>query len=482
MRKHSRREFLQGAAGAVAAAAFLPRRARADVNSQIRVAVVGVNGRGRYHLDCLSENVVAICDCDRRVLAQRAGEFVSKYGRDLEQVVDFRRLLDRKDIDVVSIATPNHTHALVAVLAAQSGKHVYCEKPVSHDVWEGQQIVAAADRYNCLIAAGTQARSSRAVQQAVRYVHDGKLGAIQYVVGTCYKPRPSIGKLDHSLRIPDYINYDLWCGPAAKVDLYRPRLHYDWHWDFNTGNGDIANQGVHQMDIARWILGEEGLAPRVVSFGGRLGYEDAGDTPNTMVVIHDYPTAPLIFEIRGLPRDKQAQSDWSEESMDSYRGSQIGVIAQCEHGHVLVPYSYNVAFAYDLDGKEIVRWTGGGSHFGNFLRAVRSGRRSDLNADIQVGHISSGLCHTANISYLLGQQRTAAEILASVDQHAPLRDSLDRMVRHLRANEIDVDRPAITAGAVLEISPATEHFTNSPEANDLLRRRDRKPYVVPRIA
>ena len=138
----------------------------------------------------------------------------------------------------------------------------------------------------------------------MEYVHSGKLGKILYVIGTCYKPRQSIGKLDKPLEIPSTIDYDLWCGPAAKVDLYRPKLHYDWHWDYNTGNGDMGNQGIHQMDIARWFLGAKTLSPRVVSFGGRLGYEDAGNTANTQVVLHDYPERPLIFETRGLPKSK----------------------------------------------------------------------------------------------------------------------------------------------------------------------------------
>ncbi len=482
MTRQSRREFLQRTAGAVAAAAVLPRQARADVNSQVRVAVIGVHGRGKDHMDRFGRKVVAICDCDRRVLAQRAEAFEQKYGQKLDQVVDFRELLDRDDIDAVSIATPNHTHALIAILAAQAGKHVYVEKPVSHSLWEGRQVVGAADRYGRLIQAGTQARSSRAVQQAVRYVHDGKLGALQYVVGTCYKPRPSIGKLDHPLPIPSQIDYDLWCGPAEKVDLYRPHFHYDWHWDFNTGNGDIANQGVHQMDIAHWLLGEAALSPRVVSFGGRFGYEDAGNTPNTLVTLLDYPTAPLIFETRGLPRDKEAQRLWTQASMDRYRGSRVGVVAQCEHGHVLIPASYSVAYAYDGDGKEIARWTGGGNHYANFIAAVRSGKRDELNGDILEGHISSGLCHMSNISYQVGEKQPAAEILQTAAANDRLRDSVERMLAHLRANEVDVDGPTITAGAWLEMDPETEHFINNAEANGLARRHDRRPFVVPQVA
>ena len=183
-------------------------------------------------------------------------------------------------------------HALIAIAAAQAGKDVYVEKPASHDIWEGRQMVQAARQNNRIMQCGTQSRSSTSLKEAVAFVHGGELGKIQYALGTCYKPRPSIGKLDKPLAIPSTIDYDLWCGPAAKEDLYRPNLHYDWHWDFNTGNGDMGNQGIHQMDIARWFLGEDALAPRVISIGGRLGYEDAGNTPNTQIVYLDYPSRP----------------------------------------------------------------------------------------------------------------------------------------------------------------------------------------------
>ena len=193
----------------------------------------------------------------------------------------------------------------------------------------------------------------------MEYVQSGKLGKILCVTGTCYKPRQSIGKLDKPLQIPEHIDYDLWCGPAAKVDLYRPKLHYDWHWDYNTGNGDMGNQGIHQMDVARWFHGAKTLSPRVVSFGGRLGYEDAGNSANTQVVLHDYPECPLIFETRGLPKSKAAQSGLGR-SMDNLQGSQIGVVVECENGYVVSTASYGECRAYDNDGKEIERLRGGG--------------------------------------------------------------------------------------------------------------------------
>lgn len=471
---------MQGTAGALALT-VLPKFARADVNSQIRVATIGLNGRGRSHLDGFRNNLVAICDCDRSVLGRTGEDFERRAGRKLDQVVDYRELLDRKDIDAVSIATPNHTHALLSIAAAQAGKHVYCEKPVSQCLWEGRQIVSAARKYNRLIQCGTQSRSSRCNQEAVEYVRGGKLGKIQYAVGTCFKPRPSIGKLDRPLQISKELDYDLWCGPAAKVDVYRPHLHYDWHWDFNTGCGDIGNQGLHQMDVARWYLGEKKLAPRVISVGGRLGYTDAGNTPNSQTVLLDYAAAPLIFETRGLPKSKAAQRRWAD-SMDSYQGSQIGVIVQCEDGYISSSASYKTVEVFNPAGEQIKQFRGGGDHFANFLNAVESGRREDLNAEVEEGHISSALCHMANISHLLGEARSASEIQQAVSDSPLFAESVERLLVHLRANEIDVDSASVTLGPRLDFDPNREQFTNNGAANHLVRREDRQPFVVPEIA
>jgi predicted dehydrogenase len=479
MIQYNRRRFLQGAAGAVALT-VLPRVARADVNSQIRMATIGLNGRGKSHLGGFGKNIVAVCDCDRSVLDKQAKDFERKQGRKVDRVVDYRELLDRKDIDAISIATPNHTHALIAVAAAEAGKHVYCEKPVSQCLWEGRQIVNAARRYDRLIQCGTQARSSVCNQEAVEYVRNGKLGKLQYVVGLCYKPRPSIGKLDKPLKISSSVDYDLWCGPAAKMDIYRPHLHYDWHWDFNTGCGDMGNQGVHQMDVARWYLGDKDLPSRVISVGGRLGYEDAGNTPNSQTVLLDYASAPLIFETRGLPASKADQRSW--KPMDKYRDSQIGVIVQCEDGYISSSANYKTVEVFNPAGERIKQFRGGGNHFRNFLDAVQSGRREDLNAEVLEGHLSSALCHMANVSHRLGEKQTASDIKAAVAGNPTFAESVDRLLAHLQANEIDVDSPTVTLGPMLEFDAKTEQFKNNEPANHLVRREDRQPFVVPQIA
>src|SRR4051794_39017645 len=185
MSKQTRRVFLMQSAGAVAACGALTRVSRADVNSQIRMAVIGFNGRGKSHIDGFRDQLVALCDCDSRVLNQTAASFEKKNGRKLDKIADFRRLLDRKDIDAISIATPNHTHSLIAISAVLAGKDVYVEKPVSQRVWEGRQLANAAEKHKRMVQCGTQGRSCNSIRQAVEFVQSGKLGAIQYIVGTC---------------------------------------------------------------------------------------------------------------------------------------------------------------------------------------------------------------------------------------------------------------------------------------------------------
>ncbi|MBX3427386.1 MAG: Gfo/Idh/MocA family oxidoreductase [Pirellulales bacterium] len=477
-----RRQFLSLAAAA-SGAALTSRWAQADQAKGLRVAVIGVNGRGQAHLAGLSRYVTAICDVDAKVLAQRVGKFEADHGRKVAAIRDYREIIDSPAYDAVAIATPNHTHALIGIAAIQAGKHVYVEKPVSHNVWEGRQLVAAAERSGVIVQVGTQSRSARCLQQAVEFVRSGKLGKVQYALGTCYKPRPPIGKLDQPLAIPDSIDYDLWCGPAAKVDLYRPNLHYDWHWDFNTGAGDMGNQGIHQMDVARWFLGHDALPPRTISIGGRVGYEDAGNTANSQVVLHDYPDAPIVFETRGLPRSKAAQARWAS-GMERYRGSQIGVVVQCEGGRVYSPNTYTEAMAYDNDGKQIQHWTGGGNHFANWVEAIAAGDASRLNGPVRDGHLSSSLCHVGNVSHRTGQVRTAEEIAEMVSSNPLLSSSFDRLAAHLRANEVDVDSApgALTAGTWLTIDPTAEQVVDNAAAAKLWTREYRAGFEVPQVA
>ena len=293
--------------------------------------------------------------------------------------------------------------------------------------------------------------------------------------GLCYKKRGSIGKTEGPQPIPEGIDYDLWCGPAPKEELTRKRLHYDWHWTWAYGNGDLGNQGIHQMDIARWFLGEMALSPRVWSLGGRLGYEDDGETANTQIVYHDYEKAPLLFEVRGLPQSKDAKD------MDKYKGAGVGVIVECEGGYVVVP-SYSSATAYDKEGKMIKEWKGSEDHFKNFILACRSRRVDDLNADILEGHLSSALCHTGNISYRLGKQAEPDAIREQIKGNRFAQESFDRMGEHLSKNGVDIKSDKITLGPSLKFDPEAEKFIGNDAANALVRPKYRDPYVVPEIS
>ncbi len=253
----------------------------------------------------------------------------------------------------------------------------------------------------------------------------------------------------------------------------RKRLHYDWHWVWPTGNGDLGNQGIHQMDLARWFLGEPELSPRVVSVGGRLGYEDDGTTPNTQIVFHDYKAAPLIFEVRGLPAKA------GSNKMDSYHGEGIGNVVDCEGGSMVLGSGYGRVLVYDKDGKEIKTFEGGGNHFENFIKAVRSRQRADQNAEILEGHTSSALCHTGNISYRLGKPQPPEAIHDAIKGDKDLAETLGRMEEHLAANNVDLHKSPATLGAVLNMDPKTERFIGSQEANQLLTREYRSPFVVP---
>jgi predicted dehydrogenase len=476
MNSISRRAFLKRstlAAGAIGLAA----RSWSQVpgaNDDIRVAVVGFNGRGKDHiagwLKTKGVRLTALCDVDSKVL-QAEVDHLDKDGHQVEAYTDIRKLLDSKNVDAISIATPNHWHALATVWGIQAGKDVYVEKPVSYDVWEGEKMVEAARRYHKIVQAGTQSRSSSGLKEAVAWVQAGHLGKILVSRGLCYKPRPSIGKTDGPQAVPESVDYDLWCGPAPLTPPRRKKFHYDWHWFWDYGAGDLGNQGIHEMDVARWFLGEQALSPRVLSIGGRLGYVDDAETPNTLIIFHDYLRAPLIFEVRGLP-----QKAGSTE-MDNYKGATIGVVVECEGGRVVVP-SYNSAIAYDKDGKEITRFKGESSHYENFIQAVRSRRESDLNAPILQGHLSSSLCHTGNISYRIGSQQSPDAIREQIKADRDALPTYQRMSEHLAANNVDLEKTPATLGMVLKMNQGNSKFIENKRANYLLTRKPREPYVI----
>ncbi len=514
----TRRAFFRNTA-LVGAATALSARSWAQVagaNGDLRVAVIGLNGRGKSHLASLAKikgvRLVAICDADTAVIERTKKELDPS----VRTYVDLRELLAANDIDAVTIATPNHLHSLQAVWACQAGKDVYVEKPVSHNVWEGRQLVAAAAKYGRVVQAGTQIRSGDGLREAVAWTQAGNLGKIIASRGFCYKQRNSIGKTSGPQPVPASVNYDLWSGPAPLTPPHRNSrekgpIHYDWHWVYAYGNGDVGNQGIHQMDVARWFLGEPGLPRHTLSIGGRLGYEDDGDTPNTQVVIHDYATAPLIFEVRGLPakaaaavaaaRGDQAAAEaanaaagagkakgkgrrgGAETPMDTYRGVGVGNVVDCEGGYVTTG-SYFSATAYDKAGKVVKEFKGEDRHMQNFIDVVRSRKLADLRGPILEGHVSSALCHLGNISHQLGKAAAPDALRDKIKGDAPLVEAYGRMVEHLGANGVDLKKTPATLGVTLTVDAKAERFTgpDAAAANALLTRAYRAPFIVPKLA
>jgi len=475
MKSVTRRDFVKGSFAAGLALATPLSRVR-GANNDIRVAVVGIRNQGANHINWFRNipgvRVVAICDPDKQVLDREEKKFKDRNEK-VDAYIDYRKLLEDKTIDAVITASPNHWHALVTVWACQAGKDVYVEKPVSHNIWEGRQMVKAARKHNRIVQAGTQRRSDTGLAEAVEYIRAGNLGKIRVVHGIVYVRRGSIGKVNGPQPIPDTINYDLWCGPAPKTPLMRKSLHYDWHWVWPTGGGDFGNNGIHFIDICRWFIGAGKIAPAVMSIGGRFGYVDDGETPNTQIVLCDYKPAPIIFEVRGLPRAK------GDSAMDEFRGTRAGVVVQCEDGYFVG------GWAYDNKGNKIKQFkrTGGSGHHANFIKAVRSRKISDLNADILDGHLSAALCHTGNVSHRLGKRTTTREIAEAVKTDANLAESFARLEPHLKANQTDFNITPAILGASLKMDPEKEIFVGdlANEANMLLSRNYRQPFVVPEI-
>ncbi len=483
MSKQTRRDFLENsmfaAAAATAATAgsgasyelFAAEKQSKSPNERLRVAVLGVNGRGQSHLSAFMKRsdteVVAIVDPDESVGQNKGVSRVEKStGKKPAYYKDLRKAMDDKSIDIVTIATPNHWHSLAAIWAVQAGKDVYCEKPVSHNVSEGRRVVQAARKHNRIVQAGTQCRSMQGTIDAIDFVKSGKIGDVKLARGLCYKRRKSIGPVGN-YDVPASVDYGLWLGPAPEKNLTRQRFHYDWHWQWDYGNGDLGNQGIHQMDLARWGLGVDTIGQGVFSYGGRLGYVDAGQTCNTQVSIHDYGDKTLVFETRGL------------ETKD-YKGAKIGVIFHGSEGYVVLG-SYDGGAAFDKDGNKIKTFKGGGDHFDNFVKGVRSRKVADLNGDILEGHLSSALCHLGNISVRLGQQLSAKEIEKRLDGDREASATFDRTVAHLSDNKVNLAQSKIGYGLTLPINGKEEVFvgTHAARANPMLTRKYRAPFVVP---
>jgi predicted dehydrogenase len=453
---------------AVAGAALAPR-ASAAPSERLRIAVTGVRGRGLEHVNQLLAlkdiEVAAICDVNQNIIAKAMKAVEAKEGKAPAYHQDFRKLLEDKSIDAVTIATSNHTHALLAIWAMQAGKHVYVEKPVSHNIWEGRKVIEAARKYNRICQAGTQSRSYKGFQEAVKFLQEGKLGKIKLARGLCYNSRPSIGHQEDE-PVPAGVNYDLWLGPAPERPFNKNRFMYNWHWFWDYGNGDLGNQGIHQMDIIRWAIGKNELPKKVISVGGRFGYKDDGETPNSQIVSLEYGDGPkVIFEVRGL-------------DTEPYKEVKVGVIFHCADGVMTV--SRSEASAFDKEGTLIKKFTGVGDHFRNFADAVKSGKSSDLAADIEQGHLSSATCHLGNISYRTGGLHAMYKVRPFGEDEA-LSDTFDSFKDHMNANDVQPEQTQLQVGKLLEVDTKAERIVGDAEANALLTREYRKPFVVPDV-
>ena len=424
----TRRDFLKTTTGAAALGgiSFLAHPQRVfGANDRVRVAVCGVHGRGMDHVEGFSKlpnvEVAAICDVDENVLRERLAR-IEKMGIPKPATfVDVRKLLEDKTLDAISIATPNHWHSLMGIWACQAGKDVYVEKPCSHNLWEGRQFVRAAQRYNRIVQHGTQIRSAPAVREGIQKIHDGFLGDVYLARGLCFKWRNTIGHTPVS-PVPAGVHYDLWSGPAPLDPFTKNHFHYNWHWFWNYGNGDIGNQGVHQVDVARWGLGL-GFPNKVSAIGGHFMFEDDQQTPNTLNCAFEYDLPGgkrrmLEFEVRHWITNREAEIGSSafgkpqgpvpSTGMGAPMGGDRNTI-----GNILYGSKGYLAIG-DEDVDAYMTWMGekqtpgpraqkGGDHYANFIDCVVSRKKENLNAPIEEGHISAGLVHLANVSYRLGR-------------------------------------------------------------------------------
>ncbi len=476
MPRLSRRSFLKRAAAtAFPLVTIAGTKASGRVlgaNDVIRVGVAGIHGRGKGHIgEYLKQQgcqVTYLIDPDRSLFESRGKAIQEKYGRGPRCVQDIRQALDDKNLDVISIATPNHWHSLMTIWACQAGKDVYVEKPLSHNVAEGRRAVEAARKYGRVVQHGTQQRSSRERASEIAAVQSGKYGKLQVSKGYCCKPRWSIGRKELTAPPAD-LAFDLWLGPAPEQPYHGNLVHYNWHWFWDFGNGDIGNQGVHEIDVARWAVKGGTLPTRVWSLGGRFAYQDQGQTPNTQMAVFEYGDAIVLFEVRGLV-DKHP--DFKFRVQNEYYTDR-GMITKGQF------YPHGGGKPEPL-AKLDVKVTPGGP-FGSFLHAVRSRRVEDLNADVEHGHYSAALCHLANTSYRLGEQVPFESSTQRLGDNRQVVETFQNLRENLKAVGVKLQETTYQLGRVLTINPETERFTGegSAEANRLLTRTYRAPYVVP---
>jgi len=481
MQSMTRRRFLQTSLATGAALAW-PGGNVLGANDDIRLGFIGIGGRGGSSIKWFRKvegcRIVALCDVDEQFLAKKV-EHCKENGETVRAYQDPRKMMEDKDIDAVVISTCNHTHALLTIWCCQTGKDVYVEKPVCGTIWEGIQMAAARQQNGRIVQGGFQNRSDVGLREFFPWAAEGNLGKLKAVRGLCYRNRTGIGKRETPLEIPEHINYDAWLGPAKDEPIYRPRLHYDWHWDFNTGNGDIGNQGPHEMDLCRWTLGDPDLLPtQVASFGGRFGWDDAGNTPNLQLACFQAGDVPVYFEVCDLRLSPTLNAS------PHCKGTRVGIIATYEGGEFRG--GRGGGWVYDEKGEKVKQFAGegGGQHAENFIQAVRSRKQEDLHSPVEQAYLSSSMSHLANISYRVGEGADMEELEAAKAKDEIAMDFLERFQELLGNWNVDFKETPWSVGPGLAFDPRAMRFTGdlAPNANKLVHRNDREGYEIPKLA
>ena len=485
MSKLTRREFLgstalAGAGLVLPGCSGAPSPRRLGPSDTIGLGFVGLRGRGNDLLGSFRKipgvRVVGLCDVDPAVLDQRVTE-ARKLGEAPRAQSDARRLFDDPAIDAIVIATPNHTHATLAIFAMQAGKDVYVEKPVTHSFHEGPALVAAARRYRRIVQAGLQNRSDTGLVPAFADLHAGKFGAIRAVHGICYRDRAGIGKQATPIAPPSGLDYDLWLGPAQDLPILRDKFHYDWHWCWNTGNGDIGNQGPHEIDLICWALGDPGLPSEILSIGGRLVWNDAGETPNALVSWFQFPNSvPACFEVRNIvPKDDMPKPK------REFRGlAATGIVVRTSQGELRA--QRGGAVFVDAAGATLSSYKGdsGATHQANFVAALRAGDSKLLRTEVEPGEHSAAIAHLANASYRLGSAGTLTDAQQLVAKLPLAGEHLERMAANLQSHGVDTSRPLLSLGATVHRADSGDAYV-APDASGLkacLRREPRTGWAI----
>lgn len=473
----SRRQLLKAAAASTVFPLFTISGTKAagrviGANDRIRAAIAGINGRGVSHIDGLGEiknvEIAYLVDPDTTIFESRSKRVENTTGKKPVCVQDIRKVLEDKSIDAVTVATCNHWHSLITVWSCQAGKDVYVEKPISHNVFEGRQCVEAAKKYGCVVQHGTQQRSSQSRANEIAALQSGKYGKLLVSKGYCCKPRWSIGKKEIETP-PSTLDFNLWLGPAPKQDFHRNLVHYNWHWFWDTGNGDIGNQGVHEMDVARWAIKDATLPTKVWGLGGRFLPDgaDQGQTPNIELTVYEFGDVLLVFETRGLVGNNGPKQNVSNEYYTTEGMIKDGKFYPTKGGS-----------PEDISGGTPRQVTKGGA-FGAFIAAMRSRKPEDNNCDAEVAHYSAALCHLGNISYRLGETAKFDDKLRAFGDNKQVVGAFDAIKENLKVVNINLDNSTYTVGKVLNFDPKAEKFVGDEKANALLTRDYRAPFVVP---